>query len=90
MPIESIESFTQFGVAGVMALLWVWERRSSRQREAELSEAHRRLMKQREELSVLIRMVRHNTQAFERFDQTQNQLRDLLIQMNREAARPAA
>lgn len=90
MPIESIESLTQFGVAGLMGVLWVWERMSSRKREAELSQAHRRLMKQREELAVLIRMVRQNTKALERFDQTQQQLRELLVAMGKDAPRAAA
>jgi len=90
MPIESIESLTQFGVAGLMGALWTWERWISRRREAELSEAHRRLMRQREELSVLVRLVRRNTRAVERFEATQSHLHDLLVKINDESRRQAA
>lgn len=78
MPIEMIESLTQFGVAGLMGLLWVWERTLSRRRETQLNETHDRLMRQSDALQVLIRLVRRNTQAIERFERTQSQLARLL------------
>lgn len=76
--IQFIEPLTQFGVAGLMGLLWVWERRFSRLRERQLTQTHERLMTQRSELDVLVRLVRSNTQAFARFDYTLNQVLALL------------
>jgi hypothetical protein len=85
-----IESLTQFGVAGLMGLLWVWERSLSRRRERQLNEAHARLMHQQRELAVLIRLVRRNTQAMERFEQTNRQLITLLDRMHDEITHRAA
>jgi len=90
MPVEFLQPLTQFGVAGLMGLLWVWERLMSRRREAQLNEAHIRLMNQHRELSVLVKLVRQNTRAMVRFDQTQQQLKELLEKMNHEIERNAA
>ena len=85
MPVELIESLTQFGVAGLMGALWVWERMLSRRREAQLNEAHDRLMRQNDALDVLIKLVRRNTQAIERFERTQEQLVRLLRSVREES-----
>lgn len=87
---DGIEALTQFGVAGLMGALWVWERWLSRRREAQLNAAHETLTHQRQELRVLVRLVRRNTQAIERFDQTQRQIRTLLERMHDEQTRKAA
>ena len=52
-----VETLAQFGVAGLMGLLWVWERMHSRRREQQLSDAHQRLMMSDRQLEVLIRLV---------------------------------
>lgn len=90
MPLESIESLTQFGVAGLMGLLWTWERWFSRRRERELSEAHQRLVGQREALDTLIGLVQRNTEAIERFESTQQGLKTLLERMQSQADRRVA
>ncbi len=81
MPDELIQPFVQFGVAGLMGVLWVWERMFSRRREAELSDAHARLMSQQQELGVVVELVRRNIEAFERFNQTHQQLAQLLKEL---------
>jgi hypothetical protein len=90
MPVELVQPLTQFGVAGLMGLLWVWERLMSRKREVQLNEAHHRMMQEHRELSVLVKLVRQNTRAMVRFDQTQMQLKELLEKMNDEIGRKAA
>lgn len=90
MPVESIESLTQFGAAGLMGLLWTWERWFSRRRERELSEAHQRLVGQREVLDTLIGLVQRNTEAIERFENTQQRLNTLLERMQSQADRRVA
>ena len=74
MPTDLIQSLTQFGVAGLMGVLWLWERMLSRRRDQQLNETHERLMRERDALRVLIRLVRRNTQAIERFERTQERL----------------
>jgi hypothetical protein len=90
VPIEIIEGMTQLGVAGLMGVLWVWERLLSRRRDSQLNEAHDRLMQQQEQLTVLIKLVRRNTHAIERFDQTQVQLVQALEQLRLEIRGRAA
>ncbi len=79
MPTDFITSLTQFGVAGLMGVLWVWERTLSRRRDQQLNETHDTLMRERDALRVLIRLVRRNTEAIERFERTQERLLHLLI-----------
>ena len=79
---ESLQNMTQFGVAGLMGALWLWERLYSRKREQELTQAHQRLMAQQLELQTLIDLVSRNTAAIERFEQTQQRLVDLLERMD--------
>ncbi|GAB4109670.1 MAG: hypothetical protein Kow00105_18420 [Phycisphaeraceae bacterium] len=86
MPIDAIQPLTQFGVAGLMGLLWVWERSMSRKRETQLNEAHAHLHRQYHELNVLIRLVKQNTRAIVRFERTQIQLKQLLEKMNHDMA----
>ena len=90
MLIDLIQPLTQFGVAGLMGLLWVWERRMSRQREQQLSQAHARLIRQREHLHVMVKLVQRNTQAIERFNQTQIQLNQILQRVHDEIKPKAA
>lgn len=81
----TIEPLTQFGMAGLMGALWTWERLLSRRRETQLTEAHQKLIEQRQALRVLTRMVRANTTALERFTQTQQQMLRLLERTRHDA-----
>jgi hypothetical protein len=58
-----LSSLTPFGAAGLIAFLWLTERKSSGERERQLSEAHDRLVRHRSELSLLVNVVRENTRA---------------------------
>ncbi len=89
MPTDLLESLTQFGVAGLMGALWVWERMLSRRREQQLNDMHARLMRERDALGILIRLVRRNTEAMERFERTQEQLVELLKSALSTDQRPA-
>ena len=66
----------------MICLLWIWERRLSSTREQHLTESHRRLMRDREQLNSLITLVTDNTKAIERFNATQQQLLHLLEKLN--------
>lgn len=79
---ESLHELTQFGMAGLMGALWIWERVYSRKREQELTQAHQRLIAQQEELQTLIDLVSGNTATIERFGQTQQRLAELLERLN--------
>jgi hypothetical protein len=72
------------GVAGLMGLLWVWERAHSRKREAQLTEAHTRLVEQGRELIVLVKLVRQNTKALVAAERMQKRMCELLEGINAE------
>jgi hypothetical protein len=58
-----IDQFTNLGVAGMMGVMWLWERRTSRQREEQIDEAHARIMADRVMLDQLMDVVQRNTEA---------------------------
>src|SRR3954471_1875000 len=66
--------FTSFGAAGLMGAMWLWERKTSRQREEQLDEAHVRILGDRLQLEQLIDVVKQNTEAMTRLSGTQDQL----------------
>ena len=65
---------SQYGVAGLMGLLWLFERRHSSQRERELTESHTRLMKQNTELSELVGVIKENSVAMTSLEKSQARL----------------
>lgn len=76
--VELLGSVAQFGVAGLIAVMWLVERRSALAREKELSEAHGRVMSQKVELDALIEVVRENTRAVAALEGGQRELTALL------------
>ncbi|MEM1027674.1 MAG: hypothetical protein AAGJ38_06295 [Planctomycetota bacterium] len=90
MIVELAQALSQFGAAGLMGALWVWERSMSRKREAQLTTAHEHLKDDRVQLRELMRLVHRNTRAVERFEQTQSQFRELLERMHLEQNQRAA
>jgi hypothetical protein len=66
--------FTSFGAAGLMGAMWLWERKTSRQREEQLDEAHVRILGDRVQLEQLIDVVRQNVEAMTRLGAIQDQL----------------
>ncbi len=69
-----VTGVAQFGVAGLMGALWWWERRYSREREEELTEAHREILRGREELGVVLEALRGNTEAIAEFTGVQQEM----------------
>ncbi len=59
----TLTSLTPFGAAGLIAFLWLTERRASADRERQLTQAHERLVRQRSEIALLVGVVRDNTRA---------------------------
>jgi len=71
---ESLPQLLNLGAAGLMGLMWLWERRTSRQREGQIDEAHARIMADRVQLDQLMAVVRQNAEALSRLCATQEQL----------------
>ncbi|MFI4883247.1 MAG: hypothetical protein ACIAQU_11760 [Phycisphaerales bacterium JB064] len=61
-------------MAGLIAWMWLTERRAGLARERQLDEAHRRLSEQRESMGVLISVVEANTRAMVGLELAQREL----------------
>jgi hypothetical protein len=64
--VTNVPDLTTLGSAGVMGAMWLWERRTSRQREQQIDEAHQRILADRVQLDQVINLVRQNTEALTR------------------------
>ena len=74
-------TLAQFGAAGLIGLLWIMERRFAAARERQLDDAHRTLAAQDRELDALLTVVKENTRAIIRLEQSQLRLTRLLEQL---------
>lgn len=72
--VPGFSQLANLGVAGLMGLMWFWERRSSTTREQQLDDAHARIMTDGVKLDQLIAVVRSNSEAMSRLTATQDQL----------------
>lgn len=71
---QVVADVVQFGVAGLIAWMWLSERRASATRERELTEAHGRLMRGELELGVLVEALRENTRVLSALEAGQREL----------------
>ena len=62
------------GAAGLVACMWLLERRGASERERQLTAAHDRLMEQRMQLETLVGVMRDNTRALAALEDAQRQL----------------
>ena len=68
----------QFGSAGLIAMIWMVERRQAATRDRQLSEAHERVLQQRMELGQLLGVVSENTKAVTGLEHSQRGIAGLL------------
>lgn len=71
-------TITQFGAAGLIAWMWLSERRHGALRERQIAEAHERLLEHRLQLDLLVDVVRDNTRAMSALEAGQRRIADLL------------
>src|SRR5512140_773116 len=67
-------NYAQFGVAGLMGGLWWWERKYSRQREDELTAAHKTIMDTREHLAAVLEALQGNAKVIGEFTAVQGEI----------------
>lgn len=84
MSVPALTDLTSLGAAGIMGAMWLWERRNSRQRDEQLTDSHNRILRDEQRLASLIQVVETNTQAFTRFNQTQEQVQQALSDVREE------
>lgn len=80
----------QFGMAGLIAWMWLTERRAGLARERQIEEAHRRLTQEQESLAVVLRVVEANTRAMASLEIGQRELASLIRELAPERTAPGA
>ena len=86
----AVAALSQFGAAGLIGLLWILERRHAAKRDRQLDEAHRRILTQTRERDSLLSVVKENTRAIIRMEQSQRRLANLLDRMGRRGSSTVA
>jgi hypothetical protein len=71
---DALSQLTSLGAAGIMGAMWLWERRTSGQRDQQLDEAHARILGDKVQLDQLIEVVKTNAEAMTRLGTVQDQL----------------
>jgi nitrate reductase gamma subunit len=74
MEAEIAGALAQFGVAGLVGWMWLTERRAAAGRERQLTEAHDRLMAERERAETLVGLVAASTRAMTALEASQREL----------------
>ena len=78
---ETLGWLAEFGVAGLIAWMWLIERRASAKRERQLTELHERLMVERREGEVLMQALNENTRALASLEACQRGLIGVLARV---------
>ena len=78
-----IVAFTQFGAAGLIAWMWLTERRHALLRERLIERAHDRIEESRVQLDALVRIVEDNTRALVNLESAQRMMTDALDRLAR-------
>jgi hypothetical protein len=88
-------TLTNLGAAGLIAAMWLLERRAAAAHTRALEQAHERLLAERRDTAILIRLVRDSTRALTAVERTQRailavvyfvaQIRDLPAPLGRRA-----
>ena len=71
---ELLGAAAQSGVVGLLAWMWLLERRAAAARERELTELHERVLGDRVRLDVLVGVVTANTRALTALESVQRAL----------------
>ena len=81
MEMQIAEWVVQSGTAGIIAWMWLTERRHGRERDEKITEAHQRIMSDVRQIDQLVRTVEQSTRASTALELTQRRLVDVLETM---------
>jgi hypothetical protein len=89
MPPDLLASLAQFGAAGLIAWLWLSERRTAAERDRQLSQAHERLISERERIETLVNLVAESTRALTSLELSQRELARVVDRLGAVLSAPA-
>lgn len=75
---EVATAAAQFGVAGLVAWMWLTERRWGAARDKQIADMHERVIHDRLQLNVLVSVVGENTRALAALEAGQRELTAML------------
>jgi len=79
-----VGDLTSFGAAGLMGMMWLWERRQNRVYEQRLGDSHARILRDEQRLEQLTKVVEQNTAALTRFNESQRVMIETIKDLSRE------
>ncbi len=78
---ELLGPVAQFGTAGLIAWMWLTERRSSAESHRRLRESHDRILEQRQQLDEFVAVISGNTRAMAGLESSQRELSGAIERM---------
>lgn len=82
--VNLMPDLASLGAAGLMGMMWLWERRQSYARDRQIREAHGRILRDEQRLAKLTQVVEQSTAALTRMNETQRMMADALRELTRE------
>jgi hypothetical protein len=76
--LEVLGQLTPLGAAGLVAWMWLVERRAAAERERQLTAAHARIVEDRVRLDAVLEVVRENTRVLASLEATQRTMAALV------------
>lgn len=71
---ELLGPLAQFGTAGLIAWMWITERRSSAEADRRLAASHERILEQRQQIDEFVAVISGNTRAMVALEGSQREL----------------
>ena len=72
--LPNLDTIPSLGAAGLIGVMWLWERRQSTQREKQLDDAHTRIMADKVQMDALIELVQQSTETLSKLALQQDAL----------------
>jgi len=79
-----VPELASFGAAGLMGMMWLWERKQGVRQEQQLRDTHNRILRDEQRLAKLTQVVEQNTAAMTRMNESQRMMMDTLRELTRE------
>ena len=76
-----ISELTSLGAAGIIGAMWLTERKLSQKRNRQISQAHKEILQKSEHIECLTNVIKENTAAVSKLNQTQIFQTELIKQL---------